>query len=123
MARHVWKLAKPLLEPAFDEACDDTIVSIEENVIAGTALLWLASEGPKIIAAATTIVNKTPRHKVCIVHSAGGLHSRLWDQFMPMVENYARKEGCSRVRVAGREGWARVLMGYAQPWIVLDKVI
>lgn len=111
------------MQDAFDDSCDDTIESIAENVRAGTALLWLATDGPQIVAAATTVINTTPRHKVCIVHSAGGKHTGLWDQFMPMVERYAKAEGCARVRVAGREGWKRVLKGYSQPWIVLDKVL
>jgi len=91
--------------------------------LSGAALLWLASEGARLVAAATTVISRTPRHKLCIVSCAGGEHSKLWDRFMPMVESYARAEGCDLVRAMGRKGWARVLQGYAQPWIVLDKRI
>jgi len=119
----IWPLAKPLLEPAFDETSDSTIEATEADVMSAMALLWLAWDGKKLIAAATTAINKTPRHKTCIVTSAGGIHSKLWDQFMPMVEKYAKDEGCERVRAVGRKGWAGVLSGYKQPWIVLDKVL
>jgi hypothetical protein len=120
---NIWPHAKPILEPAFDETSDSTIEATEADLMSGMALLWLAWDGKKLIAAATTAINKTPRHKVCIVTSAGGVNSKLWDQFMPMVEKYAKAEGCERVRIAGREGWKRVLSGYEQPWVVLDKVL
>jgi hypothetical protein len=119
----IWPLAKPLLEPAFHRTTDLTIESVEADVMSAMALLWLACKGAKIIAAATTAIVKTPRHKICIVTCAGGRRSRLWDQFMPIVEKYAGDEGCALVRVMGRDGWARVLSGYEQPWIVLDKRI
>ena len=123
VADKIWPLAKPILEPAFDETSDSTIEATEADVMSGMALLWLAWDGKKLIAAATTAINKTPRHKICIVTSAGGIHSKLWKEFMPMVEKYARDECCERVRAMGRKGWAKVLNGYEQPWIVLDKVL
>jgi hypothetical protein len=123
VVRNIWPLARPILEPAFDETSDSTIEATEADVMSGMALLWLAWDGKKLIAAATTAINITPRHKICIVTSAGGVHSKLWDQFMPMVEKYAKDEGCERVRAMGRNGWAKVLVGYEQPWIVLDKVL
>ncbi len=120
---NIWALAKPLLEPAFDDNSDSTIEATEADVMSGMALLWLAWDGKKLIAAATTSLVKTPRYKMCIVTSAGGVGSKLWNEFMPMVERYARDEGCGRVRAMGRQGWAKVLTGYEQPWVVLDKVL
>jgi hypothetical protein len=121
LVHRIWHLAKPILAPAFDKNSDATIEAVERDALCGLALLWLATDDGKLIAAATTAINQTPRHKICLVTSAGGVHSTLWDQFMPMVESYAKAEGCELVRAAGRAGWARVLTGYRQPWIVLDK--
>ena len=33
----------------------------------------------------------------------------------------ARREGCARVRIYGRKGWLRVLDGYAQKYVIMDK--
>jgi hypothetical protein len=119
----VWKLARPILEPAFSDNSDSTIEATEADVLSGISFLWVAWDGNKILAAATTVLVKTPRYKMCIVTSAGGVGSKLWNEFMPLVEQYARDEGCERVRAMGRQGWAKVLSGYEQPWIVLDKVL
>lgn len=123
VARRVWRLAEPLLSPAFDEDCDDTIEVVRRDVEGGISLLWIAWDGREVVAAAVTVIIHSPRHKICAVSCAGGINTRLWDLFMPMVENYAKAEGCDLVRVMGRKGWARVLDGYRQPWIVLDKRI
>ena len=123
VAPQLWRHVEPLLAPAFDHASDATIEVIEADLASGMQLLWVAWDGARIVAAATTALNQTPRHKLCIVTAAGGVHLKLWDQFMPMVEAYAKAEGCARVRVMGRKGWAGVLRGYSQPWVVLDKVI
>lgn len=121
MVHRIWPKVKPLLEPAFDEGCDATIEVTEADVLSGVAFLWVAWDGWQIVAAVTTALDKTPRHKMCVVTSAGGVGARLADQFMPMIEQYARAEACDLVRVMGRKGWAKILNGYEQPWIVLDK--
>lgn len=118
----IWPHVRPFLERAFDHSSDSTIEATEKDVLSGASFLWVAWDG-KIIAAATTVLLKTPRHKICLVTSAGGIGTKLWGQFMPMVEKYAVKEGCDLVRIVGRKGWVRVLRGYEQPWIVLEKRI
>lgn len=123
VVHRVWQLARPILEPAFDDSSDSTIEATEDDVLSGLSFLWIAWDGWKVVAAATTGLVTTPRHKICIVTSAGGINSMLWDQFMPMVEKYAKDEGCDLVRAMGRKGWAKMLSSYEQPWIVLDKIL
>lgn len=121
VVHRIWKLVRPILEPAFNDTSDSTIEATEADVLSGLSFLWVAWDGNKIVAAITTGLVKTPRHKICIVTSAGGVNPRLADQFMPMIEKYAKDEGCDLVRAAGRRGWIKMLPDYEQPWIVLDK--
>lgn len=121
LVHRVWKMVRPLLDLAFSDNSDSTIEATEADVLSGLSFLWIAWDGSKITAAITTALIQTPRHKICIVTSAGGVDRGLWEQFMPKVESYAKAEGCDLVRAMGRKGWARVLTDYEQPWIVLDK--
>lgn len=100
---------------------DMTIESLEHDVMRGMQLLWIGWDGFRIVAGGTTSLGLTPAHKICSITAAFGVNTRLWDKFIPMVEKYAREEGCSRLRVAGREGWKRVLKGFEEPWIVLER--
>lgn len=104
-----------------DYPSDMTLESLEHDVLRGMQLLWIGWDGFKIVAAGTTELIQTPAHKICSITAAFGVNTRLWDKFIPMVDEYARNEGCSRLRVAGREGWKRVLKGFEEPWIVLER--
>ena len=37
------------------------------------------------------------------------------------IEQFARAEGCARVRMQGRRGWRRVFKDYSEPFITLEK--
>jgi hypothetical protein len=37
------------------------------------------------------------------------------------IEAYPRTEGCTRVRMRGRNGWLRVLDGCEEKLIIMDK--
>jgi hypothetical protein len=104
-----------------DYPSDTTIEATEKDVMTGMQLLWVAFEGSDIVAAATISLYTTPAGKLCAITLAFGVNTGLWDEFIPMVECYARAEGCTNLRIAGRRGWKRVLKGFSEPWIVLDK--
>ena len=44
-----------------------------------------------------------------------------WLPLIAEIENYARTEGCTRVRIYGRKGWLRALDGYEAKHIIMDK--
>lgn len=118
----VWPLVKSrFADVLLNYPSDTTIEATEADVLTGLQLLWIASDTFSIAAAATTALCVTPARKFCAITLAFGIHTRLWDAFIPMVERYARAEGCSNLRVTGREGWKRVLKDFSEPWIVLDK--
>ena len=117
----VWGYVRPrFAEVLRDYPSDTTIEVTEADVLSGLQLLWIAFDHG-IVAAATTAICITPARKFCSIPLAFGVNTRLWDQFIPMVEKYARDEGCVSLRICGRPGWKRVLKGFSEPWIVLDK--
>jgi hypothetical protein len=94
---------------------------IDYDVLHGDGLLWVAWDGQAIKAAATTSLIKTDRDKVCILTACGGSAMRDWLPLRTKIEAYARAEGCSRVRIYGRKGWARVLKDYQVEHIILER--
>lgn len=122
LAGRIWPLVKDRLAQVLrDHPSDTTIEAMEQDVMAALQLVWIASDGTSIAAAALTALSLTPAHKLCTITLGFSVNTRLWDRFFPMVEEYARAEGCSNLRICGRRGWGRVLKDFREPWVVLDK--
>ena len=85
------------------------------------AVAGLAANGPPIEAAAATILINSDVGKVCIITVCGGRDMTRWLPLIAGIEAYAKREGCSRVRIFGRKGWLRVLDGYRAKHVVADK--
>lgn len=118
----VWPLVRGRLAMVFaDHPSDSSFIATENDVLAGLQLLWVGWNGAKFVAAATTSICHAPARKFCMITAGFSESEKLWDRFIPMVETYARSEGCMSLRIEGRKGWARVLKGFRQPWVVLDK--
>jgi hypothetical protein len=121
----IWPLAAPLLRAAIARTGLSAFADIEHDVLRGDGLLWLAAGGgestPTIEAAASTRLQLTDAGKVCVITACSGKDRIRWLPLIAGIEAYARGEGCQRVRLFGRKGWLRVLDGYAEEHIVMDK--
>lgn len=94
---------------------------IEQDVLAGKALLWIGWDGWEIVAAVVTQLVETDADKVCTIVACGGFGMRDWLPLIDRLEQYARDEGCGVMRIFGRKGWARVLKDYQTNRIIMDK--
>jgi hypothetical protein len=70
----------------------------------------------------------TEWRKVCEIIACGGKGMRSprgqgWLHLIEKIEDYARAEGCSTVRVVGRKGWKRMLTDYRARRVILEKEI
>lgn len=95
-----------------------SFVQVENNVLHGPDLLWLAVDGDKIAAAGITQLSDG----VCTIVAVAGEYSRF-GHLLSGIEQFARNEGCNRVRVCGRPGWRRRLTGYRTKKVILEKAI
>jgi hypothetical protein len=118
----IWPHASSLIRAAIERTDLSEFADIEVQVLAGDQLLWLALSD-HVEAAATTHLIKTRGKPVLIVTACSGAESERWLSLRHAVESYARKEGCSRVRLYGRKGWARVLQDYSVEHVILEKVL
>jgi hypothetical protein len=121
----IWPAIAPLLRRATARTGLSAFADIERDVLAGHALLWLAVSGEgsalAIDAAASTCLQHTDTGKVCVVTACAGANMSRWLPLISGIENYARDEGCACVRIFGRRGWLRVLEGYRESYVVMDR--
>lgn len=94
---------------------------IEDAVLNGRALLWLAIDGTTVNAAAVTELITTEWRKVCMIVACGGEHMDDWLPLIAGIEKFARAENCAAVQIVGRKGWLRKLQDYRTTSIVLEK--
>jgi hypothetical protein len=93
------------------------------DVLNGDGVLWIAWNGRGVEAAATTSLIETDTEKVCVLTACGGADMRRWIGLLGEIEDYAKAEGCSRVRIFGRKGWVRVLERYRIRNVILEKAL
>lgn len=88
-------------------------------------MLWLALRREEnriaILAAASTRLQRTDAGKVCVITACAGSDMPRWLGLIDGIETFARKEGCTWVRIYGRKGWLRALDGYEQRHVVIEK--
>lgn len=98
-----------------------TLADVEQSVLFGDGLLWLAWIRGRIEAAATTELQMVNGAKVCALTACGGRNRNEWLWMLDEIEDYAKAEGCRAMRICGRRGWERVLPDYRVRRIVLEK--
>ena len=119
--REIWPHVSSLLKQACRRTRLNAFSDIEADILAGRSLLWAAWNGRAIESAAATILINSESDKVCIITVCGGRDMNRWLPLIGQIENYARREGCARMRIYGRKGWLRVLDGYEQKYVIMDK--
>lgn len=115
-----WPHVEPLIRSAIERTELSDPRDIERDILGGVSLLWLAWNDGIEAAAASQIV-RIGETKVCIITACGGSNRERWLPLIEGIENYARQEGCSCVRIYGRKGWLRVLDGYEARHVIMDK--
>ncbi|AWM04824.2 hypothetical protein [Bradyrhizobium amphicarpaeae] len=119
--REVWPLVAPLIERAIVTTGLSAFAAIEQDILVGASLLWVAWNGAVIEAAAATSLQQTDAGKVCVITACAGTGMTRWLPLIGGIESYAQAEGCRYVRIFGRRGWARVLEGYEETHAIIDK--
>jgi len=117
----IWPHVAPLVAAALARGGDGDLAAVECALARGRALLWLAWDGKKILAAAVTEVARLHGETLCTILACGGKGFDRFGALIAGLERYARAEGCARMRIAGRRGWARVLRDYRVKSVVIEK--
>jgi hypothetical protein len=119
----VWPHVSHLIRRAMKRGDMGLFGPVEMDVLAGRALLWIATDGTAIEAAAVTQLERTETRKVCTIVACGGAHMRQWLHLIEGIEKFARAEGCNATRIIGRKGWQRMLKDYRATRVILEKAL
>lgn len=123
-ARELWPHIEGLLAQAFALGIgDDTLETAREDMFVGGSLLWIAWDDLTIVAACATKLLQVPTKKLCVITACAGKGLDEWIGFIADIETYAKDEHCDALRVMGRPGWRRMLPGYREPFITLEKTL
>jgi hypothetical protein len=120
--KFIWPLVRDYIKTATETAGDCEIDVIEASVLCGNLALWVIHNG-LIFGAAVTELRANKTTKWCEVTACGGKEMHRWRGLLETVEQYAKAEGCSKVRISGRRGWARVYPDYSEAWVTIEKSI
>jgi hypothetical protein len=86
--------------------------------------LWVARRDDAVVAALVTEIVVYPRRKVCRFVLMGGKDGErdAWLPWLPVLETWARAEGCDLVEIYGRPAWAR-LVRHDRRRVVLERIL
>lgn len=115
----VWPHFRHFIKQAVDEIDLVPFEERESAVLKGRALLWLAYDGEKVIAAATTELFGDMME----ISACGGSGLKQFLSLLQRLEQFAMDEGCKFVRVAGRAGWQRILKDYKVRSVIIEKTL
>lgn len=84
-----------------------TLADVEHMINEGFAVLWIGEN-----SAAVTEVIQQPRQKDLSLWLCGGNLEEICEVMLPKAEEWAKRNGCTRLLTSGRPGWNRVMKKY-----------
>jgi hypothetical protein len=118
----LWSLALPHIERFAQETQLIHPADILEDIKTGAKQLWMMSDEGYVTLVVVTEVFDTAGGQVCTMRIACGSAEK--DQLRNIcaeIEIWAREIGCVAVEIWGRKGWSRVLEGFKESGVILEK--
>jgi hypothetical protein len=121
--RELEAVALPLIRRAAERCGDWTVEAIWSALCEQRMLLWLLVRKLAVEGVVVTRLEQTPKDLVCVIVLCAGRHLLRSRHLIGTIEQFARAEGCARLRLQGRRGWRRVFKEYSEPFITLEKCL
>jgi hypothetical protein len=102
-----------------------TMASIAEGLRRDHLQLWVVlGDDDELIGTGLTQLGFEPSGiKVCTIYLTVGAGMKDETGHLAEIEAWAEREGCQRVQLWGRKGWARQLTTYRMTHVILQKDI
>ena len=101
---------------------DFTTDAILTSVLTNTSMLWVTKDNDEVIGVTVIEVQDFPTARKMCIHLCGGERIKEWvDVGISTLEDFARSLDCEYVYMAGRPGWLKLLDGYKQTQVILEK--
>jgi hypothetical protein len=118
----VWGDVVPLIEKALLHAEGELMPDdIKKHLDSADLRLWVALKDKDVIASMVTEIIQYPRKKIVRVITLAGKDMSLWYDFLPMLEGYAIRNGCSSLEAWTRKGMTRKLKDWKHSYDIITK--
>ena len=118
----VWDETYPFIKKALRHAEGELQPEdIKKHLDSGDLRLWVALKDKDVIASMVTEIIQYPRKRIVRVITLAGKDMNLWYDFLPMVEGYAIRNGCSSLEAWTRRGMTRKLKDWKHSYDVITK--
>jgi len=118
----VWGDVVPLIEKALLHAEGELMPEdIKKHLDSADLRLWVALKDKDVIASMVTEIIQYPRKKIVRVITLAGKDMSLWYDFLPMLEGYAIRNGCSSLEAWTRKGMTRKLKDWKHSYDIITK--
>ena len=88
--------------------------------MSGAWKLWMVENGFNVTAICITQIIEFPRQRKCLLRYLAGTMEAI-EPHIPVIEDYARREGCQVLEGYARKGWARRMPDWTQKNVVMQK--
>jgi hypothetical protein len=117
-----WPRVYPWLDRAYAKTGNPMPETCRDDLLQGHKQLWVAwaPEGRLLCAVLTRLAKMRDGLHGQVV-AAGGVEVDRWIFGMTTIEQWAKDEGCVKVTVQGRPGWAKLLQDYRRTQVVMER--
>lgn len=94
-----------------------------QNLLKGDWQLWVVWDGTVRAIVITELYKDVSGMKCCMIRVCTGNGAKDWSHLIGFIEDWARGQGCERLDMLARKGWAKRLPDYHLTHIMLEKVL
>lgn len=118
----LWPHALPHIQRFAEETLLIDPDQLYAEILENQKQLWLFEDEGKVVLAVVTEIWKAQLGQVCTIKiAAGTCGHEVLRNVCDEIESWARSSGCVGIEICGRKGWSRVLDGFKQTGVILEK--
>lgn len=118
----LWPHALPHLKRFSEETLLLNTEQIYEALKTNNKQLWMAERDGQVVLVVVTEVKAVDAGSICTIRIGSGTAGHeLLRAMCDEIEAWARGIGCVGMEICGRKGWSRVLDGFRQTGVILEK--
>ena len=98
-----------------------TLANMAQKLTAEEWQLWVIYDGEYRGVLATELFFEASGMKKARVVFCTGVGAKQWVKLLSEIESWAQDQGCERIEMIARKGWARHLEDYKMTHVLLEK--
>ena len=118
----IWPQIEPFIKKVLQkiDLCY-TVEDIKSALCKRKMQLWTSHAGKQIYGICITQILIHPQYKFLEIVLLSGEGLKNYFHHFDTIESWAKEQGCQKIKLVGRKGWAKKLPDYKQKLIKLEK--